>query len=116
MSERILLAAFWICHFLLWTFGDMLSLLQETSEPITETIFTIIAPTLAITQTLMVVLSLKAEYKYVRIANLAVPLVFLLFNVGYLLENSEIWNYILGIAYILFNVLTIWNAWKLRTE
>jgi hypothetical protein len=116
VSERILLAAFWICHFLLWTFGDMLSLLQETTEPITESIFMIIAPTLALIQTLMVVLSLKAEYKYVRLANLAVPIVFLLFNIGYLLESSELWNYILGVAYILFNVLTIWNAWKLPTE
>jgi hypothetical protein len=94
----------------------MLSLLQETTEPITETIFMIIAPTLAITQTLMVVLSLKAEVKYVRIVNLVVPLVFLLFNVGYLVENSEVWNYLLGIAYILFNLLTLWNAWKLPTE
>jgi hypothetical protein len=116
VNVRILLAAFWICHFLLWTFGDMLSLLQETSEPITETIFLIVAPTLAITQTLMVVLSLKAEPKYVRLVNLVVPLVFLLFNVGYMVENSEVWNYILGIAYILFNVLIIWNAWKLPTE
>jgi hypothetical protein len=94
----------------------MLSLLQETTEPITETIIMVIAPTLALTQTLMVVLSLKADKKYVRIANLVVPLVFLLFNVGYLVEYSEVWNYILGVAYILFNVLTIWNAWKLPTE
>jgi hypothetical protein len=116
VSERILLASFWICHFLLWTFGDMMSLLQEASEPITETIFMIIAPTLALTQTLMVVLSLKADPKYVRYANLAVPLVFLIFNVGYLAESSEVWNYVLGAAYILFNALTIWNAWKLPTE
>ena len=93
-----------------------MSLLQEASEPITETIFMVIAPTLALTQTLMVVLSLKADSKYVRYANLAVPLVFLIFNVGYLAESSEVWNYVLGAAYILFNVLTIWNAWKLPKE
>jgi hypothetical protein len=116
VNVRILLASFWICHFLLWTFGDMLSLLQEITEPITETIILIVAPTLAIIQTLMVVFSLKAELKYVRLGNLVVPLVFLLFNVGYLVENSEVWNYLLGIAYILFNVLIIWNAWKLPTE
>ena len=89
VSERILLASFWICHFLLWTFGDMMSLLQEASEPITETIFMIIAPTLAITQTMMVVLSLTAKLKYIRWANLGVPLVFLLFNVQYLSEYSD---------------------------
>jgi hypothetical protein len=71
-----------------------------------------VAPTLAITQTLMVVFSLKGEPKYVRLVNLAVTLVFLLFNIGYLVENSEVWNYVLGLAYTLFNVLVIWNAWK----
>jgi hypothetical protein len=94
----------------------MLSLLQETTEPITQTVILIIAPTLAVTQTLMVVISLISEPKYVRILNLVVPIVFLVFNVGYLLEYSEIWNYILGIAYVLFNILIIWNAWKLATK
>jgi len=113
VNIRILLAAFWICHFLLWTFGDMLSLLQETTEPITATIILIVAPTLAITQTLMVVFSLIGEPKFVRLANLVVPLVFLLFNIGYLVESgNEVWNYLLGLAYILFNVLIIWHAWK----
>jgi len=113
VNIRILLAAFWICHFLLWTFGDMLSLLQETTEPITATIILIVAPTLAITQTLMVVFSLIGEPKIVRLANLVVPLVFLLFNIGYLVESgNEVWNYLLGLAYILFNVLIIWHAWK----
>jgi hypothetical protein len=112
VNVRILIAAFWICHFLLWTFGDMLSLLQESATPITETIFLIVAPTLAITQTLMVVFSLKGEPKYVRLVNLVVPLVFLLFNIGYIAESSEVWNYLLGLAYLLFNVLIIWHAWK----
>ena len=115
-SVRILLASLWISHFLLWSFGDMLSLLQETSEPITETIFLIVAPGLAIAQTIMIVYSLRGDPKYVRYLNLVVPLVFLLFNLGYLAEGSEIWNYLLGSAYILFNVLTIWNAWKWQQQ
>ena len=57
VNVRILLAAFWISHFLLWSFGDMLALLQGTVEPITETVILIIAPSLAITQTLMIVYS-----------------------------------------------------------
>ncbi len=114
MNVRMLLAAFWISHFLLWSFGDMLSLLQETAEPITETVFLIIAPVLAITQTSMVVYSLRGDPNYVRLLNLAVPLVFLLFNLGYLAESSEIWNYLLGSAYIVLNLLIIWNAWKWR--
>jgi bacteriorhodopsin len=116
VNLRILLAALWISHFLLWTFGDMLSLLQETSEPITETVFLIIAPSLAIAQTLMIVYSLRGEPKYVRYLNLVVPLAFLLFNIGYLAESSESWNYLLGSAYTVFNVLTIWNAWKWQLQ
>jgi hypothetical protein len=112
VNVRILLAALWISHFLLWSFGDMLSLLQETGGPITETIILVIAPTLAITQTLMIVYSLRGEAKYVRWLNMAVPLVFLLFNLQYLVESSAIWNYILGSAYIVYNLLTIWSAWK----
>ena len=90
-------------------------LFMKSNRTSGKTIFMVIAPTLALTQTLMVILSLKAEYKYVRLANLAVPLVFLIFNVGYLAESSEVWNYFLGGAYILFNLLTAWNAWKLPT-
>ena len=116
VNARIVFSALWISHFLLWSFGDMLSLLQETAEPITETVFLIIAPSLAIAQTLMIVYSLRGEPKYVRYLNLVVPLAFLLFNLGYLAESSEIWNYLLGSTYTVFNLLTIWNAWKWQLQ
>ena len=117
VNIRILLAAFWICHFLLWTFGDMMSILQESSEPITENIFLAIAPTTALVQALMVVFCLIGAPKYVRLANLVVAPVYLLFNIGYLSEpDSEGWNYLLGTVYILFNVLIIWHAWKWPTQ
>ena len=117
INIRILLAAFWLCHFLLWTFGDMMSLLQEKTEPIEETAFMIIAPTTAIVQALMVVFCLIGPPNYVRLANLVVAPVYLLFNIGYLSEpDSEGWNYLLGIVYILFNVLIIWHAWKWPTQ
>ena len=54
VNIRILLAVFWICHFMLWTFGDMFHLLQEMAEPLTETVFLIFAPTTAIVQALIV--------------------------------------------------------------
>lgn len=112
VNTRIMFAALWISHFLLWSFGDMLALLQKTTEPITETVIFVIAPSLAIIQTLMIVYSLRGETRYVRWLNIGVPLVYLLFNIGYLAENSEIWNYLLGFAYIAFNLMIIWNAWK----
>ena len=83
VNIRILLAVFWIGHFLLWTFGDMLSLLQEMGEPLTDSLFLIIAPTTAIVQALMVVFCLVGRPAYVRLANLIVAPVYLLFNIGF---------------------------------
>ncbi len=112
VNTRIMFSALWISHFLLWSFGDMLALLQETTAPITETVIFVIAPSLAIIQTLMIAYSLRGDTKYVRWLNLGVPFVFLLFNIGYLAESSEIWNYLLGFSYIMVNIMIIWNAWK----
>jgi hypothetical protein len=116
VNIRILLAAFWICHFLLWTFGDMLSLLQQENEPIMSSIILIVAPTTAVVQALMIAFTLIGPVKFVRVANLIVPIVFLLFDIGYLSEGSENWHYYLGIFYLLFDVLIIWHAWKWPTK
>jgi hypothetical protein len=116
VNVRILIAAFWICHFLLWTFGDMLSLLQQENEPIADNVILIVAPTTAVVQALMVVLTLIGPAMYVRLANLIVPIVYLLFNIGYLSEASEAWHYYLGTFYILFNVLILWHAWNWPTQ
>lgn len=113
VNIRILIAAFWICHFLLWSFGDMMSILQEKIEPIEETVIMVIAPTTAVVQALMIVFTLIGPVKMVRLANLIAAPVYLLFNLGYLGEpDSEAWNYYLGVVYIVFNVLIIWHAWK----
>lgn len=116
VNIRILLAAFWIGHFLLWTFGDMLSLLQQENEPITDNVILFVAPTTATVQALMIVLCLMGPPQYVRLANLIVGPVFLLFDVGFLSEAHAGWHYYLGIVYILFDVLIIWHAWKWPME
>lgn len=115
VNIRVLLAALWICHFLIWTFGDMLSLLQQENEPIEDSVILLVAPTTAVLQVLMVVFTLMGPVVYVRLANLIVPIVYLLFNIGYLAEASETWHYYLGIFYVLFNVLMIWFAWNWPT-
>jgi hypothetical protein len=116
VNIRILLAVFWICHFLLWTFGDMLSLLQEMDEPIDDSVILFVAPTTAIVQALMVVLCLVGRPTYVRLANLIAAPVYLLFNIGFIVEATEGWEYYLGIFYILFNVLIIWRAYRWPTD
>jgi hypothetical protein len=112
MNVKIKLAAAWISHFLLWTFGDMVSLLQETTEPVSNNLLLFVAAPLALLQTFMIIFSLIGKPKFARWGNICVALVFMLFNIGYLSEGGECWNYLLGIAYIVFNVLIIWFAWK----
>jgi len=111
INVKIKLAAAWISHFLLWTFGDMVALLQETTEPISNLLL-LVATSLALLQTFMIIFSLIGKSKFVRWANIGVALVYMLVNIGYLSEGGESWNYLLGIAYIVFNVLIIWYAWK----
>ena len=116
VNIRLLLAAFWLCHFLLWTFGDMLSLLQEMDEPIDDPVILFVAPTTAIVQALMVVLCLVGPPSYVRLTNLIVAPVYLLFNVGFIAEGTEGWEYYLGVFYLLFSVLIIGHAYRWPRE
>ena len=111
VNVRIQLAMLWICHFILWIFGDMFTLLQEMSEPATDTAVQFIAPTTAIVLTLMVVFCLVGRPAYVRLANLIVALVYLLFNVVFFVDATQGWEYYLGAFYVLFNVLIIWRAY-----
>jgi hypothetical protein len=112
VNVRIVLASLWISHFLLWTFGDMVSLLQETTSPVSGDLLLFVAAPLAVIQMLMIVFSLTGKPRSVRLVNLCVTPVFLLFNLGYLFDYSEGYNYLLGTAYILVNVLIIRHAWK----
>jgi hypothetical protein len=111
VNIRVLLAVFWICHFILWIFGDMLTLMQDMGEPATDSLILFVAPTTAIVLTLMVVFSLVGPPTYVRLANLIVAPVYLLFNVVFFVDATQGWEYYLGVFYVLFNVLIIWRAY-----
>jgi hypothetical protein len=112
VNVRVVLAVFWISHFLLWTFGDMVSLLQESTHPVSNELLLFVAAPLAVTQTFMIGISLVGKPKYARWINISIAPVFMLINIGYLSEGTQGWNYLLGMAYIMFNVLTIRYAWK----
>ena len=116
VNTRILLAAFWICHFLLWTFGDMFSVAQEMGEPVTDSLFLFIAPTTAIVQALMVVFCLVGRPSYVRLTNMIVASVFLLLNIVFFVDATQGWEYYLGIGYVLFNALIFWHAYRWPTN
>jgi hypothetical protein len=82
VNVRVVLAFLWVCHFILWIFGDMFTLLQEMGEPATDTAITYVAPTTAIVLTLIVVFCLMGRPAHVRRANLILAPVYLLLNIG----------------------------------
>lgn len=109
---KIVLAALWTAHFLLWTFGDMASLLQEMAAPVENNLLLLVAVPLAITQALMIFFSLTGKAKVMRLVNMIIALVFVLFNVGFMFDAHVGWEYLLGAGYLLFNGLVVWYAWK----
>ena len=109
---KIVLAALWIAHFLLWTFGDMASLLQEIAEPVDNNLLLFVAVPLAIIQALMIFFSLVGKAKLMRWVNIIVAVVFFLFNIGFVAEAQFGWEYLLGAGYLVFSGLIVWYAWK----
>jgi len=112
VNVKFILAALWTAHFLLWSFGDMASLLQKLNEPIDNNLLLFVAVPLALIQALMIYFSLAGKAKYMRWANIILALVFAVFNVGFIAEAQFGWQYLLGAGYLLFNVLIVWQAWK----
>jgi hypothetical protein len=111
VNIRTVLAALWVCHFILWIFGDMFTLVQEMGEPATDALVQFVAPTTAIVLTLMVVFTLIGRPTYVRMATLIAAPVYLLLNVVFFVDATQGWEYYLGVFYVLFNVLIIWGAY-----
>jgi len=111
-DAKIVLAALWIAHFLLWTFGDMASLMQEIATPVENNLLLFVAVPLAIMQAVMIFFSLVGKAKLMRWVNIILALVFALFNIGFIAEAQFGWEYLLGAGYLLFNGLIVWYAWK----
>jgi hypothetical protein len=112
INIKVMLAAFWISQFLLWTFGDMVSLLQDLNEPVKNELLAFVAVPLALIQVGMILFTLGGKPKFVRWANICIIPVFILFNIGYLFEAKFGWEFILGIGYLMVNFLIILYAWK----
>ena len=110
VNVRLVLAALWVCHFILWIFGDMFSLLQEMDEPVTGTAIQYLAPSTAIVLTLMVVFNLIGPPAQARVANVIVGSVYVLLDLGFIVDATEGWEYYLGTFYVLFGAAIVWRA------
>jgi hypothetical protein len=111
VSVRTQLAVLWICHFILWIFGDMFTLLQDMGEPATDTWVLMVAPSTAIVLVLVVAFTLIGRPRPVRLVTLIVAPVYLLLDVGFLVDATQGWEYYLGVFYVVFSVLLILRAW-----
>ena len=111
VNVRIVLAVLWICHFILWIFGDMFSLLQEMTEPATDMTIQFVAPSTAIVLTLLVAFTLVGRPDQVRWATLIAAPIYFLLSVGFFIDATEGWEYYIGIFYALFSVLIFWQAY-----
>ncbi len=61
--------------------------------------------------TLVVAYSLLGRPTRVRLTNLIVVPVYLLLNIGFLVDATQGWEYYLRIFYMLFSVLIFWRAY-----
>jgi hypothetical protein len=116
VNIRTVLAVLWICHFILWIFGDMFSLSLDMVEPVTDTAVLYVAPSTAIVLTLIVAFCLVGRPAHTRLANLILGPLYLLLNIGFFVDATQGWEYYIGVFYVLFNVLIIWRAYTWPTN
>lgn len=117
-DTKLRLSALWVSHFLLWTFSDMLTLLQEISEPVADELLLFVAAPLAVIQTIMILLPLMCKRKVVRIVSFIIAPIFLVFNIINIIEVHVGWEYLLTVVFILFNLSVLYIAlkWKSPTK
>jgi hypothetical protein len=112
VNVRVILAGLWAAHFLLWTFGDAISLMQGISEPAENNLLLFVAIPTAIAQAALIFLSLTGKAKVMRWVSIIAALVFAIFNIGFMVDAHVGWQYLLGTAHLLFNALVIRYAWQ----
>ncbi len=112
INVKIIIASLWISQFLIWTFGDMLSLLQKLDEPAANTLLAFVAAPLALIQVSMIMLALIGKARLIRWANFIVVPIFIVFNIGFMFEARFGWEFVLGTGYLAINALILVYAWK----
>jgi hypothetical protein len=123
---KIKLSALWVSHFLIWTFGDMVRLIQPSgiedviADPATNELLLFVAAPLGAIQAFMITLSVICDRKVNRPANISMGILYLLVNVAHLadifMNQLAAWEILLTVVYLTFNVLIIKHAWEWKVE
>ena len=85
---------------------------QEISPPIADNLLLFVGVPTAVIQALMIFFSLAGKAKVIRWVSIIAALLFVALNIGFMVDAHTGWEYLLGTAYLLFNVLIIWYALK----
>lgn len=119
LDTRLILAGFWAATMLTYLWGDVLGLISGHTEPgklganvyaANHTIWLGIAA-LMLSPIVMIVLNLTLTHNAIRWANIIVAVFWIIFNLS-ALSGYPAYNKFLLIVSMVFNVLTIWYAWK----
>ncbi|MBI9101552.1 MAG: hypothetical protein JEY99_03980 [Spirochaetales bacterium] len=116
-ETNIKLSAIWIVHFLLWSFGDILSLMQEITVPANNSLLLLVAAPLGVIQVGLILIPFFLKDRVVKITTYIFVPVYLFFNILNIFDISNGWEYLLTSVYIALNILTAvvlfkWNVSK----
>ena len=115
---KIKLSALWIALMLTYLLGDVLRIFsgdfiagEMGGMQISQALYLGLAIIMVI-PIVMIFLSLMLPYKANRWANIILAIVFFSFNLIGLPTYPSVYDQFLIIVGLLFNVLTVWYAWK----
>jgi hypothetical protein len=117
-EARLKLSALWIALMLTYLLGDVLRIFsgdfvagEVGGMQVSQGLYLGLA-ILMVIPVVMVFLSLTLPYRANRWANIVLPIFFFVFNLIGLPTYPSLYDRFLIIVGLLFNVLTIWHAWR----
>ena len=119
LDTRIILSGLWAATMLTFLWGDVLGSISGYTEPgkigenvyeATHVIWVGIAALMMI-PIFMIVLTLTLNHYAIRWINIIIALFWIIFNLSSL-SGYPAYNKFLLIVSIVFNVMTVWYAWK----
>jgi len=119
LDTRIVLSGLWVATMLTFLWGDVLGSISGYTEPgklgesvyaATHGIWVGIAA-LMMSPIVMIVLNLTLNHRVIRWANIIVAVFWIVFNISSL-SGYPGYNKFLLIVSSVFNIMTVWYAWK----
>jgi hypothetical protein len=117
LDTRIVLSGFWVALMLTYLLGDVLRIFAGDATPgemlgtqPSQGIWMLIA-VIMLVPIVMIVLTLTLPYPAIRWVNIIVPILVVIFNIVGLPYPGAYDNFLIIVSFV-FNVLTVWYAWK----